>query len=111
MVQSWNAIFFLLTAASMSEAEQLSALIGDIYDAVLDPAPWPEALAKSAQFVGGLAAALFSKDAASKSGGVAYDCGGIDPYYRQLYFEKYIKIDPLTIGHFFADVGQPVSVA
>ncbi len=95
----------------MSEAEQLSALIGDIYDAALDPAPWPEALAKSAQFVGGLAAALFSKDAASKSGGVAYDCGGIDPYYRQLYFEKYIKLDPLTIGHFFAEVGQLVAVA
>jgi len=94
----------------MSEAEQLSALIGEIYDAALDPALWPQVLPKSAQFVGGRAASLFSKDAASKSGDVAYDCG-IDPYYRQLYFDKYIKLDPLTIGHFFAEVEQPVAVA
>jgi DNA-binding CsgD family transcriptional regulator len=94
----------------MPEAEQLSALIGAIYDAALDPALWPQVLPKSAQFVGGPAAALFSKDATSKSGDVAYYCG-IDPYYRQLYFEKYIKLDPLTIGHFFAEVEQPVAVA
>jgi len=94
----------------MSDAEQLSALIGEIYDAALDPALWPQVLPKSAQFVGGRAAALFYKNAASKSGDVAYDCG-IDPYYRQLYFDKYIKLDPLTVGHFFAEVEQPVAVA
>jgi DNA-binding CsgD family transcriptional regulator len=94
----------------MAEAEQLSALIGAIYDAALDPTLWPKVLPKSAQFVGGRAAALFYKDAASKSGDVAYYCG-IDPHYRQLYFDKYIKLDPLTIGHFFAEVEQPVAVA
>jgi DNA-binding CsgD family transcriptional regulator len=94
----------------MSESEQLSALIGDIYDAALDPTLWIGVLEKTARFVGGPAAALFSKDAASKRGDVVYDCG-IDPYYRQLYFEKYIKLDPLTIGHFFAEVEQPVAVA
>jgi DNA-binding CsgD family transcriptional regulator len=94
----------------MSEAEQLSALIGEIYDAALDPALWPQVLPKSAQFVGGRAASLFYKDAASKSGDFACDCG-IDPHYRQLYFDKYIKLDPLTIGHFFAEVEQPVAVA
>ena len=94
----------------MSDAEQLSALIGDIYDAALDPALWPQVLPKSAQFVGGPAASLFSKDAARKSGDYAYDCG-IDPHYRQLYFDKYIKLDPLTIGHFYAEVEEPVAVA
>jgi DNA-binding CsgD family transcriptional regulator len=94
----------------MPEAEELSALIGDIYDAALDPTLWPQVLPRSAQFVGGPAAALFSKDAARKSGDYAYDCG-IDPYYRQLYFEKYIKLDPLTIGHFYAEVEEPVAVA
>ena len=93
----------------MSDTEQLSALIGEIYDAALDPALWPQVLPKSAQFVGGPAASLFYKDAASKSGDVAYDCG-IDPHYRQLYFDKYIKLDPLTIGHVFAEVGQPVAI-
>jgi DNA-binding CsgD family transcriptional regulator len=100
----------ILRGGVMSEAEQLSALIGVIYDAALDPTLWPKVLPKSAQFVGGRAAALFYKDAASKSGDVAYYCG-IDPHYRQLYFDKYIKLDPLTIGHFFAEVEQPVAIA
>jgi len=94
----------------MSEAEQLSALIGDIYDAALDPTQWSRVLPKSAQFVGGSAAALFSKNAANEGGDAAYQCG-IEPYYQQLYFEKYIELDPLTTGQFFAKIGQPLSVA
>ena len=101
---------FSFTATPMSEAEQLSALIGDIYDATLEPLLWVGVLQKSTRFVGGRAAGLFSKDAASKSGDIAYNYG-IAPYYEQLYFEKYIKLDPLTIGQFFADVEQPVSVS
>ena len=94
----------------MPDEKVLSHLVGDIYDAALDPALWVGVLEKSAQFVGGPAAGLFSKDAASKSGEVAYGFG-IDPYYEQLYFEKIIKLDPLTIGHYFAEVGEPVAVA
>jgi len=109
MVQFWRAAFSL-DGGAMPEAEELSALIGDIYDTALEPTLWPRVLPRSAQFVGGPAASIFSKDAASKTGDVAYDCG-IDPYYRQLYFEKYIKLDPLTVGHFFAQVEQPVAVA
>ena len=94
----------------MGSDELLSSLIGDIYDAALDPEQWVGVLAKSAEFVGGPAAALYSKDAASKTGDVAY-YAGIDPYYKQLYFEKYIKLDPLTVGHYFAEVGELVAVA
>jgi len=96
--------------SAMHELEQLSALIGDIYDAALDPMLWPEVLANCVSFIGGCAAALFSKDAASKTGNVAYHIG-IEPYYQHLYFNKYIKLDPLTIGHYFAEIGKPVSVA
>jgi DNA-binding CsgD family transcriptional regulator len=94
----------------MREDERLSGLIGNIYDAALDPSLWVGVVAKCAQFVGGPAAALFSKDAASKTGNSAY-YSGIDLLYKQLYFEKYIKLDPLTIGHFFAQIGEPVAVA
>ena len=92
----------------MGEAERLSALIGDLYDAALDAGLWPDVLAKCAAFVGGPAAALFSKDAASKTGDVAYHAG-IELKYKQLYFEKYIKLDPLTIGHYFAEIEEPVA--
>jgi DNA-binding CsgD family transcriptional regulator len=93
----------------VGDVERISALIGDIYDAALDAGLWPDVLAKCAEFVGGPAAALFSKDAASKTGDVAY-YAGIEDHYRNLYFEKYIKLDPLTVGHYFATIEEPVSV-
>jgi hypothetical protein len=37
----------------MSEATRLSRLIGDIYDAALDPALWPHARRDVASFVDG----------------------------------------------------------
>jgi DNA-binding CsgD family transcriptional regulator len=94
----------------MREVEEFSSLIGEIYDAALDPSLWEGVLAKSARFVGGLAAALFSKDAASKTGNAAYYYG-IEPHFKQIYFEKYIKLDPLTIGQYFAEIEEPVAVA
>lgn len=93
----------------MHESEQLSALIGDIYDAAIDPTLWPTVLTDCVSFIGGSAAALFSKDAASKTGDVAYDIG-IESQYRDLYFNKYIKLDPLTVGHYFAEIEKPVAV-
>jgi hypothetical protein len=42
----------------MQEGEQLSRLIGDIYDAALDPGRWSAVLGKTRAFVGGQAAVL-----------------------------------------------------
>jgi DNA-binding CsgD family transcriptional regulator len=95
----------------MDETELFSAMIGDIYDAALDASLWTNVLKKTRRFVGGRAASLVSKDASSNSGNVYYDDGGIDPYYVQLYFRKYIKLDPCTVGHFFAQIGEPVATA
>ena len=95
----------------MPEAEQLSSLIGDIYDAALDPTLWPGALASATQFVGGFSAALFFKDATRKSGNLYYDTGGIQPHYAQLYFNTYVKLDPSTTGHILAEIGEPVATA
>jgi DNA-binding CsgD family transcriptional regulator/PAS domain-containing protein len=94
----------------IQEAEVLSDLIGTIYDTTLDRALWPDALRKAAEFVAGSAAAIFSKSPAAGSGYVYYE-SGIDPYYQQLYFDKYVKLDPATTGHYFADIGQPVAIA
>ena len=94
----------------MREDERLSGLIGDIYDAALDPALWTRALDKLARFVGGPAASLVSKDAASKTGQLVFQVG-LDPRYVQLYFDKYIGLDPNTVGQLFAEIEEPVSVA
>jgi DNA-binding CsgD family transcriptional regulator len=92
------------------ESEVLSDLIGTIYDTTLDRMLWPEVLRRSAAFVGGSAAAIFAKSPTALNGNVYYDWG-VDPYYRQLYFDKYIKLDPASSGHYFAEVEQPIATA
>ena len=44
-----------------------------------------------------------------KSGSIFYEDGGIDPHYVQLYFDKYVKLDPSSTGHFFAGIDQPMA--
>ena len=93
----------------MNEGSRLSALIGDIYDAALDPSLWPEVLGGVTRYVVGSATGLFWKDAASQSGNVYFHDDGLDPHYRQVYFEKYVRLDPLNHAHVFAEIGEPVS--
>src|SRR5262249_29951287 len=88
--------------------ERLSALIGDIYDAALDPALWADVLGQAGAFAGCASAGLGWKDVAVKRGAIYYESKGVDPYYRQLYFDKYVKLDPCTIGQFFADAGETI---
>jgi DNA-binding CsgD family transcriptional regulator/PAS domain-containing protein len=92
----------------MHKSERLSRLIGDIYDAALDSNLWVDVLGRTGDFVGCSSAGLGWKDVTAKRGDIHYESEGVDPYYRQLYFEKYVKLDPCTVGQFFADVGQPV---
>jgi DNA-binding CsgD family transcriptional regulator/PAS domain-containing protein len=92
------------------DPQKLSELIGDVYDAALDQSLWEGVLERAAHFVGGIGAALFSKDASAQQGIVHYEVG-IDPYYRQLYFDKYVTLDPVTTGHLLAEIEQPVAVA
>jgi DNA-binding CsgD family transcriptional regulator len=96
-------------SGKMIDQDELSPFIGEIYDAALDASLWSSVLAKAASFIGGSSAALFSKDAASGAGNIYHEFG-TDPYYRRIYFEKYVKLDPATTGHFFAEVEQPISV-
>lgn len=88
----------------------LSQLIGDIYDAVLAASPWTSALEKAARFVGGPAASLFSEDATSNSGALAYQYG-IAPQYTRAYFEKYVKLAPVHVGRAFTEMEEPIAAA
>ncbi len=93
----------------MRESEQLSSLISDIYDTVLDRSLWPSALKKASAFVPGEASAIFWNDAASNSGDVFFDDGGIASNYRQLYFQKYVALNPTTTVRLFASVEEPTA--
>jgi DNA-binding CsgD family transcriptional regulator/PAS domain-containing protein len=95
---------------AVRESEQLSAVIGEIYDATLDPSLWIGVLPECAKFVGGSAAALFCRDTARKSCSAAY-YSGIGPRYKRLIIDKCIRADPLMMAHVFARIGEPVAIS
>jgi DNA-binding CsgD family transcriptional regulator len=95
----------------MLDVEYLSELVGEIYDAALDHALWPEILGKTREFVGGSAATLFWKDVAAGQGDIYYDDGTISPHFKQLYFKRYVTLDPASTRHYFAEIEKPLSTA
>ena len=98
-----------MQASPMSEAEQLSSLIGDIYDAALDRSLWVDVLRSAMKFVGAQGGSLFSRDAVSKSADIHHALGAT-PDYMQLYVDTYARLDPSTMTMFFSEVGQVASV-
>ena len=91
----------------MNDSKQLPALIGEIYDAVIDPAQRNDVLDKIASFAGGHSGGLLSKHSLSKSE-VLYCYVGADPNSLQVYSESYPKLDPTADSPSFG-VEQVVS--
>ncbi|MGZ5837212.1 MAG: helix-turn-helix transcriptional regulator [Xanthobacteraceae bacterium] len=91
----------------MNDSKRLPTLIGDIYDAVIDPTQRNEVLDKIAAFTGGHSGGLLSKHSLSKSD-VLYCYVGADPNSLQVYSESYPKLDPTADSPCFG-VEQVVS--
>jgi DNA-binding CsgD family transcriptional regulator/PAS domain-containing protein len=86
----------------------LTEVVGDIYDAALNPALWADVVARIVEFVGGQAGGLALKDSMRKDVNVYYDVG-FDPHYIQVYLETYSKFDPLATAPLF-DAGKVAGV-
>jgi DNA-binding CsgD family transcriptional regulator len=84
-----------------SEAELLSQIVGDIYDAALDPMLWCGALERIMGFVGGQSVGLGSIDSVSRDLAAHYTFG-CDPHYLQLHVDTYMRLDPTSTMFFFA---------
>jgi DNA-binding CsgD family transcriptional regulator len=93
----------------VNEAEEISRLIGDIYDASLDPALWPAALAKASRFVGGSAVSLTSRDLVERKSNL-YFASGHESDFMQRYVGTYGKINPLFPMGYFYDVERTVVI-
>jgi DNA-binding CsgD family transcriptional regulator len=92
-----------------SEAAELSAVIGDIYDAAVEPSLWSQALGSICAFVGGSSAAVYWHDAATERS-EALHLFNEDPHYTRLYFEKYLPMNPMFPAATFIDVGVVTAV-
>jgi DNA-binding CsgD family transcriptional regulator/PAS domain-containing protein len=93
----------------MREAEKLSAIIGHIYDAALEPVLWDGVLEEAARFANAAAASLYTRDLASKTADVAHQYG-LDPQYVQLYMQTYVERVP-ALDYFIAGIEEPLSTA
>ncbi|MEA2991434.1 MAG: hypothetical protein QOD40_354 [Alphaproteobacteria bacterium] len=89
----------------VNEAEEISLLIGNIYDASLDSALWPDAFDGIRDFLGGSTASLISQDVIAKTVEIHFMLGH-DREFVDLYLEKYFKINPLLPTAMFFDIEQ-----
>jgi DNA-binding CsgD family transcriptional regulator len=90
---------------SGAELAQALSLTGRIYDAALDPAIWPLVLEELTAFVGGVASALVSHDVAARKGRFYFSWGD-DPHYTKLYFDTYIKLNPILVPMMLLKIGD-----
>ena len=89
----------------MDEAVELSLLIGDIYDASLDRALWPDAVNRICTYLRACMASLISQDAVSKAVDVHFMLGPEQKFLDQ-YNEKYFKINPIFPTVMFLEIEQ-----
>lgn len=75
------------------EAAELSSLIGDIYDAALNPELWVPVLEKVCAYVPGSMGNLFSQNIENVAN--RYFSWGHDPHFYDLYLQKYAALNPV----------------
>jgi DNA-binding NarL/FixJ family response regulator len=80
----------------MPELEDVLSLVGEIYDAAVDPSLWPRALDRIRLFVPGDLCMLISEDAFSSRGKVHY-ASREEPEWMRAYFDKYIYLNPVLV--------------
>ena len=76
------------------DLEQLLLGLGELYDAVLDPAGWAAATERFGRFFGG-AAVLFNQDSRSPASSV-FSIAGFDPHFVETYASCYAALNTWT---------------
>ena len=90
----WLFFTAVFHGSVMSDAEQLSSLINDIYDAALDRSLWGDVLRRAAEFVCAQVGGLLPRDAVRKSANVHHYEFGVDPHCTQHDPDQYAKLEP-----------------
>jgi DNA-binding CsgD family transcriptional regulator/PAS domain-containing protein len=80
----------------MEEAEPVSQLVGQIYDAALDRSLWASVLERTCRYVEGVSAMLGAEDSVQRSARFFFEWGN-DPHYLRLYEETYCRLNPMTV--------------
>src|SRR5882672_10260085 len=100
-----RSVSALSAPGDFHDQQQLSDLIGVVYDAAIDPSRWEDAIARAAQFVGGSGAGLFCKDVGVPHASIPHRVGFQTPLPVALFQQIY----PAAEGHFLGDLEQPIA--
>jgi DNA-binding CsgD family transcriptional regulator/PAS domain-containing protein len=100
-----RSVSVLSAPGDFHDQQQLSDLIGVVYDAAIDRSRWEDAIAGAAQFVGGTGAGLFCKDVGVPHASIPHRVGFQTPLPVALFQQIY----PAAEGHFLGDLEQPIA--
>lgn len=92
----------------MSEASELSALLGTVYDASLDATLWPSAIERGAHFLKCMGGMIGAYDILQKGSNVRA-VWGYEPEFLKS-FDYYVSINPLLRPSFRMKIGEVGSV-
>ena len=92
----------------MAELADLSALIGDIYDAALDSSSWPAVLKKVCDYLGGYCAYMFVQDNFNNASNIVYSWVE-NPAFHESYLTKYARINPAFPTMLLFKVGEVIA--
>jgi len=93
----------------MDEAAEMSELIGDIYDASLDPDLWDKVLERAATFLKTATASIGSFDCMHQHLNLN-KAWGYDPHYFQLLLDRYAKTNPVNSGAWLVQAGEVIAI-
>ena len=103
-VSDLRTVSVVASARSADDRQQLSDLIGLIYDAAIDPLLWRSAIERAAYFVGGTGAALICKDVGARHAAAPYEFG-----FQRLPVALFEPIYPAAEPLFLGDIEQPIA--
>jgi DNA-binding CsgD family transcriptional regulator len=86
---------------------ELSDLISVVYDAAIDQSLWKSAIERVSYYVDGAGAGIFCKDVDAQHVMIPHSFGVVWPLPVALFRQIY----PAAVGHFLAEIEQPVATA
>lgn len=93
------------------DAEALSILTAALYDAALDRSLWPAVMGAASCFMESFSSVVYEWSRDGRGRGFIYDDGGLDPEYKALYHDRYLRLDPVTSEHHQASIEEPFSIS
>lgn len=95
---------------SMPEETELSEIIGEIYDAALDPAMWPVVIGRVVAFCKGQAGCIIIRDLARQTSRIEYSAGFPARYFR-VNIHRYFRLPSLEAILSSADMGEVIRIS